>query len=125
MPRRPHALRLPDYLQHIVEAVERVRTYTDQITRDSFLSSPMIQDAVIRNLEVIGEACRNVLRHHGEFVALHPEIPWHKPYGMRNSLSHGYFNIDLIQVWDTAITDLPPLAAQIRDLLDQMTAPPT
>jgi len=61
MARRPRVLRLVAYLQHIVDAVERIRTYTTALTEDDFLQSTLVQDAVIRNLEVIGEACRNVM----------------------------------------------------------------
>jgi uncharacterized protein with HEPN domain len=97
MARRPRVLRLVAYLQHIVDAVERIRSYTTALTEDDFLLSTLVQDAVIRNLEVIGEACRNVRRHHADFATAHEDVPWHAPYEMRNALTHGYFSIDLIQ----------------------------
>lgn len=124
MPSRPKPLRLPDYLRHAVEAATRIHNYIAGLTEDDFKRSPLIQDAVIRNLEVIGEACRNVLRHHGEFAASHPEVPWTRPYEMRNALTHGYFNVDLGRTWNTVQTALPPFAAQVRTLLVQLDQPP-
>jgi uncharacterized protein with HEPN domain len=117
MTRRPRSLRLADYLRHIIDAVGRIRSYTSGLTEDDFLRSPLIQDAVIRNLEVVGEACRNVLRHHAEFAAAHDDVPWRSPYEMRNALTHGYFNIDLVQTWATVRRDLPAMEGQVRALL--------
>ncbi len=93
--------RLPDYLGHILEAIERIRRYTDDIDRSLFLESEITQDAVIRNFEVIGEASRNIERHHPEFVAAHPELPLSFAYEMRNALAHRYFKVDLGIVWRT------------------------
>jgi len=80
----------------------------------------MAQDAVILNLEIIGEACRNVLVHHAQFAAEHDRVPWHAPYEMRNVLSHGYFKIDLVQVWSTLRTDLPAFNTMITSLLSML-----
>jgi uncharacterized protein with HEPN domain len=120
MARRPRALRLATYLRHIVDAIGRTRSYTTGLTEDDFLRTHLVQDAVIRNLEVIGEGCRNILRHHTEFAAAHGDIPWHAPYEMRNALTHGYFSIDLIRTWATVQGDLPALEAQILTLLEQI-----
>ena len=97
--------------------MERIRAYTAELTEDEFLRSPIVQDAVIRNLEVIGEACRNIFRHHVDFAAAHQDVPWHAPYEMRNALTHGYFSIDLVQTWATVQGDLPTFKAQIQLLL--------
>jgi uncharacterized protein with HEPN domain len=72
---------------------------------------------VIRNLEVVGEASRIILRHHAEFAARHSDVPWRSPYEMRNALTHGYFSIDLVWTWATLQGDLPAFEAQIRALL--------
>ena len=72
---------------------------------------------MIRNLEVIGEACRNILRHHADFATAHGEVPWHAPYEMQNALTHGYFSIDLIQTWATVQGDLPDFASRVQTLL--------
>ncbi len=76
----------------------------------------MMQDAAIRKLEIVGEACHNILRHYPEFAAAHPAVPWRSPYEMRNALSHGYFDVDLPLVWTTVKEDLPRFEAQIRAL---------
>jgi uncharacterized protein with HEPN domain len=124
MPPRPKSLRLADYLRHIIEAAARIHGYVAGLTEEAFEQSPLIQDAVIRNLEVIGEACRNVSRHHAAFAALHPEVPWSRPYEMRNALTHGYFDIDLGRTWSTLQTDLPTFEGQIRTLLAELDQPP-
>ena len=105
--------RLPDYLGHILEAIERIHSYVEDVDEIGFLSSKMIQDAVIRNLEVIGEASRNIERVHPEFAAAHPELPLTLANDMRNTLAHGYFKVDLEIVWKTIQADLPDLHAQI------------
>lgn len=79
--------RLGDYLQHIVEAIERVQRYTEDADEVRFIGDEMMQDAVIRNLEVIGEASRNIEREHPGFAAAHPELPLSFAYEMRNVLS--------------------------------------
>jgi len=125
MARRPRSLRLAAYLQHIVDAIGRIRSYTAGLAEEDFLRAPLIQDAVIRNLEVIGEACRNVLRYHAEFADAHEDVAWHSPYEMRNALTHGYFSVDLIQTWATVQSDLPAFEAQILALLSHLDRPST
>ena len=68
--------RLPDYLDHILEAIRRIRTYTEDIVEVAFLEDTLVQDGVIRNIEVIGEAAKNVEQRYPEFSAKHPEVPW-------------------------------------------------
>lgn len=84
------AQRIPDYLNHILEAIHRIDTYTTDMTEASFLDNSLTQDAVIRNFVVIGEASRNIERYHQTFTALHSDIPWNDLYTMRNRISHGY-----------------------------------
>lgn len=106
-------LRLPDYLGHILEAIERIQSYCEDIDEATFLSSSLIQDAVIRNFEIIGEASRNVERVDPAFVAAHPELPLSFAYDMRNVLAHGYYKVDLAVVWKTIERDLPYLQDQV------------
>lgn len=117
--------RLPDYLEHILEAIERIHSYVDDVDEVGFLASKLIQDAVIRNLEVIGEAARNIERVHPDFAAAHPDLPLALANDMRNALAHGYFKVNLEIVWKTIQSDLPGLHAQIQDaqarLLNQNT----
>lgn len=123
MARRPRSLRLNEYLRHIIDAVARIRSYTAGLSEDDFLRSSLVQDAVIRNLEVIGEACRNILPHHADFAASHGDVPWRSPYEMRNALTHGYFSIDLGWTWTTIQGDLPAFEAQIRALIASLDRP--
>jgi uncharacterized protein with HEPN domain len=83
-------LRVRDYLEHILEAIGRIQSYCEDIDEVTFLSSSLIQDAVIRNFEIIGEASRNVERVDPAFVAAHPELPLSFAYDMRNVLAHSY-----------------------------------
>jgi uncharacterized protein with HEPN domain len=71
---------------------------------------------VVRNFEIIGEASRNIERHHPEFAAAHPELPLAIAYEMRNALAHGYFKVDLGIVWRTIQRDLPHLLELVRTL---------
>ena len=75
---------------------------------------------MIRNLEVIGEASRNIERVHPEFAAAHPELPLALANDMRNALSHGYFKVDLGIVWTTIKGNLPDLYAQVQDALTSL-----
>jgi len=68
-------LRVPDYLEHIVEAIGRIHAYCENLDEHAFLSNSLVQDAVIRNFEIIGEASRNIERVAPEFVAAQPELP--------------------------------------------------
>jgi len=111
------ALRVHDYLAHIVSAIERIERHTSDVTEPGFLSSELIQDAVIRNLEIIGEAANNIQQADAAFAAEHEEIPWQVMYAMRNRLSHGYDKIDFEMVWRTVCYDLPDLYRSIKRLL--------
>ena len=72
---RKKDLRTPDYLRHILDAIERIRTYTEPLSHESFAATPMAVDAVVRNIEIIGEAAHNITQGDPEFAAAHPEIP--------------------------------------------------
>ncbi len=107
-------LRVRDYLGHIDLAIGRIRRYLAGVDRAAFFASEEKQDAVIRNIEIIGEAAQSIRRRHPDFAARHPEIPWGGVYGMRNAIAHGYFSVDLDVVWKTLCEDLPVLAEQVR-----------
>ena len=98
--------RLSDYLGHILEAIERIDRYTENMDEVQFLQSEMVQDAVIRNFEIIGEASHNIENHFPEYAAAHPELPLAFAYQMRNAVAHGYFKVDLEIVWKTVQNDL-------------------
>lgn len=103
------ALRVPDYLGHILEAIERIEEYVSDMDELAFLSSKLVQDAVIRNIEIIGEASNNIQRVDPVFAAQHAEIPWQVMYAMRNRVTHGYDKVDFEMVWKTICNDLPDL----------------
>jgi uncharacterized protein with HEPN domain len=100
------------YLVDMREAVERILRYTTA-GRDAFLADPMIQDAVIRNLEVMGEAVRRVS---ADTRSAHPEIPWKQIAGTRDRVIHGYFTVDLEIVWEIVETELPSLHQRLASL---------
>lgn len=110
--------RLPDYLGHILEAIDRIKRYTDSQDLQAFKVNEMAQDAVIRNFEVIGEASNNIAKHYPEFAAAHPELPLAFAYRMRNAVAHGYFKVDVDVVWQTIHRDLPDLRAKIQTALE-------
>ena len=114
--RRLHPLRTADYLQHMAQAIDNIQTYTAGMDAASFKADRKTQDAVIRNLEIIGEACNNVGKNDPAFAQAHPAMPWGFAYEMRNALAHGYFKVDLDIVWATVTSDLPGLKAQLSSL---------
>jgi len=109
--------RVQEYLLHIIEAIQRIDRYVEDLSELDFLVDEKTQDAVIRNFEIIGEACNNVSKHHADFAEKYPEVPWGFAYEMRNALAHGYFKVDLEIVWKTIHQDLPGLAVNIERLL--------
>ena len=102
------------FLAKILECIERITQYTSSGKAD-FLSNIMIQDAVIRNLEIIGEASKRV---ESDYKSAHPEIPWRDIVAARNRLIHGYFSIDRDIVWHTITTDIPPLITALDAIRD-------
>lgn len=114
--------RVPDYLAHILHAIERIERYTADMDELGFLGSELVQDAVIRNIEIIGEASNNILRVDPDFAARHEDIPWLVMYTMRNRVSHGYDKVDLEVVWKTVQRDLPMLYRQIAALIASLSS---
>ena len=97
-------LRVPDYLDHIREAISRIQKYCEDIDQTAFLLNPLVQDAVIRNFEIIGEASKNVPQN---IKVKYQNIPWDEMYRLRNRISHEYFGIDYEILWDIARNYLP------------------
>lgn len=108
-------VRLSNYLSHILEAIERIEEYVSDMDEVTFLANQLVQDAVIRNFEIIGEASNNIDKRFPEFVATHPELPLASAYQTRNALAHGYFKVDFEIIWKTICKDLPRLHTQIHD----------
>jgi uncharacterized protein with HEPN domain len=115
------ALRVPDYLSHILRAIERIDRYTADMDEAGFLTSDLVQDAVIRNIEIIGEASNSIQRVAPEFATQHDDIPWLVMYTMRNRVSHGYDKVDLEIIWKTIHSDLPVLHVQVTEALTSVS----
>jgi uncharacterized protein with HEPN domain len=101
------------YLEHILEAITKIESFTKGISRFDFDRNVMIQDAIIRNIEIIGEATKKISNG---FTQSHQEIPWSEMAGMRNKLIHDYMDVDLDVVWKTIEVDLPLLKELISNL---------
>ncbi len=110
MPSREWRLRVEDML----EAIGRIEEFVQGIDLDAFLKDRKTSDAIVRNLEIIGEAARNVP---DDVTSRYPGVPWKKARDMRNVLAHAYFGVDLPTVWKTIQGDLPPLKTRLREVL--------
>lgn len=104
-----------DYLQHILEAIEKIEAYTAD-GRTAFEQLPMAQDAVIRNFEIIGEATKRLSQ---EIRQKRPDIRWRAVAGFRDVLIHDYEGVDLNEVWNVVQRELPPLKDAIASLLSE------
>lgn len=104
-------------LDDIWEAVEKIRRYTSGMDRQGFMSDEKTSDAVIRNLEIIGEAAN---RLPGEFVRGHSEVNWRQIVGLRHRIVHDYFGVDLEIVWSILQSDLPEFRRMLAVLRNSM-----
>jgi len=98
------------YINDILEAINRIESYSSNLTIDDFSESRLYQDAIVRNLEIIGEA---VKRLPTELIEKYPDIEWKKIAGLRDILIHAYFGIDIEIVWDVVKNKIPEFKDQI------------
>ena len=110
MSRRAH----PELLSDVLEAIRRIEAYTKSVTYEGFLRDMQVQDAVVRNLEIIGEAVKKLDR---EFKKQHQEIDWKKIAGLRDRVIHDYFGVNWDIVWDVVRNKAPELKRQLERLL--------
>lgn len=101
------------YLAHILECCYRISNYTSDGETD-FMTKPIVQDAVIRNLEIIGEATKRISH---EFRLKYPQVPWRAMAAMRNILIHQYEGVDLKKVWGVVAKDVPTLIKAIESII--------
>ena len=101
------------FLRHVLDAARQLQQYVARRAREDLDLDPMLRDAVIRQLEIIGEAANRVSQ---AFRQGHPEVPWAKIVAMRNQLIHGYMTVDLDLVWGSAEIDVPRLLALLEPL---------
>jgi len=113
MPRRDHWLLIADML----EAAERIEHYIDGFNQDRFEADQRTVDAVVRNLEILGEAANAVP---SSIQGLAPEVDWRGVVGLRNRLIHEYFGVSVPIVWTIASRELPLLIPRLRDLLQTL-----
>lgn len=102
------------FIEDILEAMGKIKRYIKGLTYETFIKNEIVIDAVIRNLEVIGEASRNIPEQVREKYA---EIPWKRMIGLRNIAIHGYFGVDLSIIWEIITRNLPETKPKIASML--------
>jgi uncharacterized protein with HEPN domain len=105
------------YLRHILDAIEKIESYVS-VGRDVFMTTSHWQDAVIRQLEIIGEAAKHLSV---EIRSSHTEVPWRRIAGLRDVLIHNYIGVDLPAVWEITQKELQPLKQSLLSILDDST----
>lgn len=105
-----------EFLGDILESIKRIEGYTKGVSFQELFKNTLIQDAVIRNMEIIGEAVKNIP---GEFKKKHNEIEWKKVAGMRDKIIHFYFGVNWEIVWDVIRHKLPGLKRTVKSILER------
>ena len=100
-------------LEHILESIANVIEFTENVTYEDFINNKMLRFAVVKNLEIIGEASYKITKN---FIGNHPEIEWTVIIDLRHVLVHGYYQIKLETIWEIVQNDLLPLREQIQTL---------
>ena len=101
------------YIDHIQLSIKNILNYTKDISIEEFSKNTLIQDAVIRNFEIIGEATKKVS---SDFKKIYFKIPWKEMAGMRDKLIHDYIGVDIQVIWDTIEQDLPIIQKLLKEI---------
>lgn len=104
------------YLRHIADAASLVSEYIAGMGKEKFFETSLVRDAVIRQIEIIGEATTHL---DDDFRKVHSDIPWSAMVGMRNMLIHQYFGVDQDIVWETAFEIIPKIREQILAIFNE------
>ncbi len=104
------------YLEDIKDACKRVSDYTAGLNYEDFVGSHLVFDAVVRNLEIIGEATKNISE---ETRLKYPQVKWRKIAGFRDIVAHNYFGVSDEIVWDVVENEIPPLLEQVKTILSE------
>lgn len=112
-----HEDRAIEYVRHMLEAIGHITGYTMGMDEAAFRANRLVRDAVILNIQIVGEAAHRVMRYAPQFAAAHADIPWKDAYDVRNHLSHGYDHVNLPIVWNLVVSELPALAVRLRPLV--------
>ena len=102
------------YLIHIGECIERIVSYVQGIDKEGFIASSLVQDAVIRNLQILAESSQRLSE---KLKESQPDIDWYKIAGFRNVLVHDYLGVDIQRVWNIIENEIPALKESIRNML--------
>lgn len=98
------------YIGDIIESIDKIEQYSGHITEDEFYTNSQVQDAIIRRLEIIGEAVKNVPKNVRD---RYPDIPWKNIAGLRDVLTHAYFGVNVKRTWKVVVEDIPDLKDKI------------
>ena len=110
--KRPVSLLLFD----IIESIEKIEKYSRNMTFDQLMEDELTRDAIIRNIQIIGEASKHIPE---TVVTTHPEVDWKGIAGVRDIVTHRYFRVDWHLLWTSIREELPPLKSQIRHLMNE------
>ncbi|NLE30500.1 MAG: DUF86 domain-containing protein [Phycisphaerae bacterium] len=106
------------FIEHILISISAIESFIKDVDKNHFLKNRMIQSAIIREIEIIGEAAKNISK---ETRNKNRHIPWKQITGMRDQLIHHYFGVDLQLVWNTIVKAISPLKKQIENLRKELS----